>query len=183
MRKLLNIGLLILVTTMFTSCEKIKSIFDVEENTTLEGWLYVEVDEPVVKSTNGHEFYHEVTVNPLDDADIDEYQDNIKKIKATNIVATIKDVNKADVVFEKGTKIIVKGSSEVSWILQEPWPIVIGDEITLSDDATVKIYKAVTQMLTDLETLTIIADGECNQTGVYVTLVVGIDVLVTANPL
>ena len=71
MRKLLNIGLLILVTTMFTSCEKIKSIFDVEENTTLEGWLYVEVDEPVVKSTNGYEFYHEVTVNPLDDADID----------------------------------------------------------------------------------------------------------------
>jgi hypothetical protein len=183
MRKLFNIGLLVLVAAMFTSCEKIKSIFDVEEETTLEGWMYIEVDEPVMKSVNAHKFYHEITVNPLDDADIDEYQDNIKKIKVTNIIATIKDVNKKDVVFEKGTTIIVKGSSEVKWILEEPWPIVVGDDIVLGDDVTVKMYKAVTEMLTDLETLTIIADGECNQTDVYVTLVVGIDVLVTANPL
>jgi len=183
MRKLFNIGVLVLVAAMFTSCEKIKSIFDVEEETTLEGWMYIEVDEPVAKSANGHEFYHKITVNPLDDADIDEYQDNIKKIKVTNIIATIKDVNKANVVFEEGTIITVKGSSMVAWTLEEPWPIVVGDDIVLGDDVSVKIYNKVTDMLTDLETLTIIADGECNQTGVSVTLVVGIDVLVTANPL
>ena len=183
MKNLFNIGMLVLVTTMFTSCQKIKSLFDVELKSTLEGTLLIDVDEPAQKSTNGYDFYEEVTVDPLDDDDIDEYQDNIKKIKATKIVATIKDVNKADVVFEKGTKITVKGTNVVSWTLTEPWPIEIGDEITLSDDDTVKLYKAVTEMLTELQTLTIIAEGTCNQTGVYVTLVVGIDVVVTASPL
>ena len=183
MKNLFNIGMLVLLTTMFTSCEKIKSIFDVEVKSTLEGMLYIDVEEPVQKSTNAYDFYEEVKVSPLDDEDIAEYEDNIKKIKATKIVATVKDVNKADVVFEKGTKITVKGTKVVSWTLSEPWPLEIGDEITLGDDVTVKLYKAVTEMLTDLETLTVIAEGTCNQKEVYVTLVVGIDVVVTANPL
>lgn len=183
MKKLFNMGMLILGIALFTSCEKIKSMFDVEENATLYGTLFIDVDEPARKSTNGYDFYQYVTISPLDDEDIAEYKENIKKIKATNIVATIKDVNKEDVVFEKGTMITVKGSSEVTWTLQEPWNIVIGDNILLGDDVNVKIYKAVTQMLTDLETLTIIAEGTCNQTGVYVTLEVGIDVKFTANPL
>jgi len=184
MKNLFNIGMLVLMTTLFTSCQKIKSLFDVELKSTLEGTLLIDVVEPAQKSTNGYDFYVEELVDPLEDDDIDEYQNNIKKIKATNIVATIKDVNKADVVFEKGTKITVKGSTDVVyWTLAEPWPIEIGDEITLSDDDTLKLYKAVTEMLTDLQTLTIIAEGTCNQTGVYVTLVVGIDVVVTASPL
>jgi len=183
MKKLVNIALLFMLPVLFTSCEKIKGIFDVEVKTTLEGWLVIDVDEPVQKSTNGFDFYEEVPVSPLDDEDIAEYEENIKKIKVTKIVATIEDVNKEGVEFEKGTRITVKGSTEVTWELLEPWTIVVGDEIVLGDDVSVEIYKKVTKMLTDLETLTVIADGTCNQTGVYVTLVVGIDVKVTANPL
>ena len=183
MRKIFNIGLLVLAATMFTSCEKIKDIFDVEEDTMLEGWLNIEVDEAVMKTTNGYEFSEKVLVSPLDDEDIAEYEENIERIKATNVIATIKDVSKDDVVFEAGTKIIVKGTTELTWELKEPWPIVVGDEITLGDDVDLKLYKKITQMLSDFETLTIIAEGECNQTNVYVTLVVGIDVTFTANPL
>jgi hypothetical protein len=183
MRKLIHIALLFILPALFTSCEKIKGIFDVEEKTTLEGWLMIDVDEPVQKSTNGFDFYEEVDVSPLDDEDIAEYEENIKKIKVTKVIATVKDVNKEGVEFEKGTTITVKGSTEVTWTLLEPWTIVVGDEILLGDDVNVKIYKSVTKMLTDLETLTVIADGTCNQTGVFVTLVVGIDVKVTANPL
>ena len=183
MKKLVNIALLFMLPAMFTSCEKIKGIFDVEIDTNLEGWLMIDVDEPVQKTTNGFDFYEEVPVSPLDDEDIAEYEKNIKKIKVSKVVATIKDVNKEGVVFEKGTKIIVKGSTVVTWELLEPWPIVVEDKIVLGDDVSVEIYKKVTKMLTDLETLTVIADGTCNQTGVFVTLVVGIDVKVTANPL
>ncbi|MFN2126785.1 MAG: hypothetical protein ACK2TU_02900 [Anaerolineales bacterium] len=175
--------MLITISVMVSSCEKIKSIFDVEVITTLSGTLLIDVDEPVKKSTESYSFYHSVPVSPLDDEDIAEYQDNIKKINTTKIIATIEDVNKTDVVFEKGTMITVKGSSEVTWTLQEPWPITEGQEIILDDDVNIEIYKTVTNMLTDLETLTIIAQGTCNQTEVYVTLVVGIDVKVTANPL
>jgi hypothetical protein len=92
-------------------------------------------------------------------------------------------VNKQDVVFEKGTKISVKGSVLVEWILDEPWNVTVGDEITLNDQETLKLYNKVTNMLTNLEALTIIAQGTCNQSGVSVTLKVGIDVKYTANPL
>jgi hypothetical protein len=183
MRKLVNIALLFMLPAFFTSCEKVKDIFDVEFKTTLEGWMMIEVDEPIQKSTNGFDFYEEVYVNPLDDEDIAEYEENIERIEVTEVIATVKDVNKEGVEFEKGTMIIVKGSEEVTWTLLEPWPIIVGDEIVLGDDVNVKIYKSVTKMLSDQETLTIIADGTCNQEGVFVTLVVGIDVKVTANPL
>ena len=47
MKNLFNIGMLVLLTTMFTSCEKIKSMFDVEVKSTLEGMLYIDVEETV----------------------------------------------------------------------------------------------------------------------------------------
>jgi len=184
MKNMVYLVMLISIAAIVSSCEKIKSIFDVELNTTLSGTLLIDVDEPAKKSTESYSFYQSVDVSPLDDEDIAEYEDNIKKIKVTKIIASIEDVNKEDVVFEKGTMITIKGSSdELTWILQEPWTIIEGEEIILNDDVSVEIYKTITKMLTDLETLTIIAQGNCNQTGVYVTLVVGIDVKVTANPL
>ncbi len=183
MRKLVHITLLFLLPAMFNSCQKIKSIFDVEFDTQLSGTLYIDVDDPVQKSTDAYSFHHEVMVSPLDDKEIAEYEENIKQIDVAKIVATITDVNKEDVEFEKGTKITVKGSSEITWTLAESWPIVTGDEIVLGDEASVAVYKSVAQMISDMETLTIIASGTCNQTEVYVTLVVGIDLKVTANPL
>jgi hypothetical protein len=183
MKNQLRIVLLVALSISITSCEKIKSIFDVEFDTTLEGYLFIDVNESLQKSTASYSFYQETFVDPLQDEDIAEYEENIKKIKVTNVIATITDVNKPDVVFLKGTRITVKGSTTVTWTLEDEWPIVVGDEIVLGDDVSVKIYKAVTEMLSDKESLTIIAQGDCNQKEVYVSLKVGIDVEVTASPL
>jgi hypothetical protein len=183
MKNLVNLGLLLIFTLTLSSCQKIKSLFDVEVETTLNGNLYIDVMESAMKTTLSTHFHEEVVVDPLDDDDIAEYDKNITEIKATNVIATVVDVSKEGVVFEKGTFITVKGSQEVTWQIDEPWAIEEDDQLILGDNVSVKIYDKITTMLSNRETLTIIADGYCNQTGVSVTLKVGIDVTVTANPL
>ncbi|MGW8314347.1 MAG: hypothetical protein ACWGNV_02015 [Bacteroidales bacterium] len=183
MRKVIPIAMLVLLAGTISSCKKIKSWFDVEGDTSLSTNLYIDVMDDAMKSTASTHFYQEAYIDPLDDEDIDKYQENITKIQATNIVAIVTSVNKDNVVFEKGTFIAVKGSDEAKWILDEPWTVTVGDELTLLDDQTAKFYSKVTNMLTNLESLTVIADGYCNQTSVSVTIKVGIDVKYTANPL
>ena len=183
MRKAIHVAIFVILAGTINSCEMIRGWFDVEGDTVLAANLLIDVLDPAIKSTTGFDFYEEAYIDPLSDDDIAEYQENLNEIKATNIVATVTSVNKQDVVFEKGTKISVKGSVLVEWILDEPWNVTVGDEITLNDQETLKLYNKVTNMLTNLEALTIIAQGTCNQSGVSVTLKVGIDVKYTANPL
>lgn len=183
MKKAIHLAILVILAGTITSCEKIKGWFDVEGESSLSTNLYIDIMESSMKSTNSFDFYEEAFINPLADEDIAEYEENIKKIEATKIAAKVTSVNKENVIFEKGTKIAVKGSVYVEWTLAEPWNVTVGDVISLDDEQTLNLYQKVTGMLTNLETLTIIADGTCNQEGVSVTLEVGIDIKYTANPL
>lgn len=187
MKKAIHIAILVMLAGSITSCEKIKSWFDVEGESTLSTDLYIDVTDPAMKSTNSFDFYEEAYIDPLEDDDIAEYEENIREIEATRIVATVASVSGKeegmDVIFEKGTSISVKGSTLVEWTITEPWTVREGDKITLDDSETLKLYNKITEMLTNLEALTIIAKGTCNQTGVSVTLKVGIDIKYTANPL
>ena len=187
MKRATHIAILVLLAGTITSCEKIKSWFDVEGDSTLSTNLDIVVSEPAMKSTASIPFHDEAPIDPLSDYDIAEYQENIKKIEATNIVATVTGVSGkkegADVIFYKGTYFAVKGSKEAKWILDEDWNVTVGDEITLKDDVGAVNYSKITEMLTNLEAVTVIADGTCNQSGVFVSLEVGIDIKYTANPL
>lgn len=183
MRKAIHLAIMVMLTGTFTSCEKIKSWFDVEGESSLSANLYIDVMEPSMKSTSSFDFYEEAFIDPLEDDDIAEYEKNIKRIEATKIAATVTSVNKENVIFEKGTKIAVKGSVYVEWTLTEPWNVTKGDVISLDDEKTLNLYNKVTEMLTNFESLTVIADGTCNQEDVSVVLNVGIDIEYTANPL
>lgn len=187
MKKAIHFAILVMLAGTITSCEKIKSWFDVEGDSTLSTNLNIDVAEPAMKSTASITFHDEALIDPLSDKDIDEYQENIKEIEATNVVATVTSVNGkeegTDVIFYKETYFAVKGSQEAKWILDEDWNVKVNDKITLKDDIGAVNYNKITDMLTDLETVTVIAHGECNQSGVYVVLKVGIDIKYTANPL
>ncbi len=187
MKKAIHIALLVMFAGTITSCEKIKSWFDVEGESTLSTNLYIDVTDPVMKSTASIPFNNQALIDPLSDDDIAEYEENIKKIEATNIVATVTSVSgKAegtDVIFYKGTYFAVEGSQEAKWTLDEDWVVTKDDIITLKDDIGAVNYNKITEMLTNLEAVWVIADGTCNQSGVSVTLKVGIDIKYTANPL
>ncbi len=182
MRNLVNIALLIVLGAGLSSCEKIKSIFDVEFDTTLSGDLDIDVQEPALKSTNSYSFQSSASVDPLDDDDIAEYIDNIKDMAVDGVVASVEYVNKSNVVFKNGTFFKISDNQDaVIWTLAGDWPITEGTEITLDDLGGV--YETVSDILNRKGTFSISTEGECSETGVSITIRIGIKTTVTANPL
>jgi len=92
-----------MLTAGLSSCEKIRSIFDVEFDTTLSCVMDIDIQEPVVKSTNSYEFQTSVNVDPMDDEDFAEDIDNIKDIAVEGVVVEVLFVSKENVMFESGT--------------------------------------------------------------------------------
>jgi hypothetical protein len=165
-----------------SSCESIKSIFDVEIDTVLSGDLDIEIQESPMKSTNGYDFESFTEVNPLEDDDVKEYEEKIKEFLVNGITVEAVYVDKGDVVFEEGTTFyITDANSKVTWTLKDNWTVLEGTTIDLEDLGDV--YKAVAEILNKKKKFTVGAMGTCSQTNVYITLRVGIDTKVIANPL
>ncbi len=190
MKNLVNIVLVVLLATGFTSCKKIKSIFDVEIETTLSGDLYIDVVAPGLKSTDTDSisFTSTITIDPLDDDDVNEYQEKIVEVAVDGILATVEDVylddgTHDDVIFYSGTTIRVeRGSSSGTWTIGTDWNVRVDDEITLEDAGG--IYDAVSDMLSPpMGEITVICEGKCSKSGVHVVLRIDFETTYTANPL
>ena len=183
MKNLIKISLLLVMTSGLSSCEKIRSIFDVEFKTTLNGDLEIDIqDMEVLKSAEVYAFQAETSVDPLDDEDIADYIDNIKEMNVNDVILSVEYVNKQDVVFKSGTYFrIADHTSEVTWTLSGDWPITEGTEITLEDLGGT--YDALEKILDRKKVFTISTEGTCTVTNVFIVIRLGIDTKVTASPL
>lgn len=182
MRNLVKYALLIMLAAGISSCEKIRSIFDVEIDTTLSGELDIDIQDQALKSVLDYAFKSQEDIDPLDDDDIAEYEENIKDMDVKGILATVVYVSKENVEFKAGTAFSISDQmSNVVWTLDDDWPIAEGTTITLGDLGDV--YKAVAEILNRKKPFTIGAEGTCTQTDVYITIRMDIDTKVTANPL
>lgn len=182
MKNLLKLTLLTMLAAVLSSCESIKSIFDVEFETTLSGDLYIDVQESVKKSTEAYSFSASAFIDPLADPDIEEYIDNIREINVDGIIAEVESVNKDNVVFKAGTFFTISDTtSTVTWTLASDWPIEVGTQLTL--DNMGGVYDAVNEILEKKEVFDIAVQGECTETGVSVVISLGINSTVIANPL
>lgn len=182
MKNLVKLMLAILLTAGLSSCQKIKSIFDVEFDTTLSGDLDIDIQEPVKKSVDSYVFESWADVDPLEDDDIAEYQEKIKDFDVKTVLAEVLYINKGGVTFYSGTSFIIKDDlDEISWTLADDWAVEEGTTITLGDIGD--IYKSVGNVLSRKKKFKVGAVGTCSETGVSITLRIGIDTKVTANPL
>ena len=182
MRNLVKMMLLVVLTAGISSCQKIKSIFDVDFDTTLSGDLDIDIPQSTAKSAANFEFEKFVTVDPLDDEDIADYVDNIKEFAVNGVVVEVLSVSTQDVVFLKGTSFVIKDNSiTVSWTLENDWTVTEGTTIDLED--TGNIYESVVDILTKKGQFQVGASGVSSKEGVFITLSIGIDTKVTASPL
>ena len=179
----MKIGLLILLTAGFSSCEMVKGWFEVDFETTLNGDLDIDIQESAKKSTNDDTpFNSSATVDPFDDEEIAEYQDNITNIEITGIIAEVLSVNKTSVIFRSGTTISVSGDGKTaSWKMGNDWTIIKGTELNLEDVGGT--YDLVKEILDTFGEFEVSAQGVCSESGVSITLRIGIHTLITANPL
>ena len=183
MRNLLNIFMLVILTAGLSSCEKIKGLFDVEFETILQGDLDIYIQESVMKSTANHEFEKYATVNMFDDIDIAEYEENIRYFEVNGVMAEVMFVDKENVVFKSGTILTIFDDTDgVEWTMQDDWPIAKGTKLTLKDIGG-EVYQKVKTILDKKGEFKVGAKGESSEDNVHITLRIGIDTKVIANPL
>ena len=179
MKTIARILVLAMLTASLSSCEKIKNLFDVEIETTIEGDLSFVTDETELKSTDDHGFNDSETVDVLN-ADLSEYGDLIKDFDTQNITIMVLSVDSSDVILRSGSQFSMENlNAGYTWTLNSDWPIEAGFSLTV-DEAS---YAAINDMLGDLVPITFTAVGTCNKGNVHITLNYSIDVLVESNPL
>jgi hypothetical protein len=184
MKSIKRVLLLLMISAGLSSCEKIKNLFDVEIDTTIEGDLSFVTDENALKSTDAHGFNASTTVDVLNE-DLVEYEDLIKDFKTQSITLEVLSIDSAGhditgIVLLENTQFGISNSqnSGYTWTLTSDWPIDVGFELSL-DAAS---YDALNDILDDLLPVTFTATGTCNTGNITISLNYGIDVAVKANP-
>ena len=186
MKNLGIIALIVLLSASFTSCEKIKGIFDVDVETTMSGDLEIDIPDSEKKATGYYEFETFAYIDPGDNQDVEDNADRIKEITADGIIATVTFVSVGgqstdDLVLFKGTTFTITNSErEVSWELQNDWPIQKGSELKLEDVGG--IYDEVSKILTTVDPFKIECKGAASLKGISITITIDIKTTVTGNP-
>lgn len=179
MKNALRILVLASLTVSLSSCESIKSLFDVEIDTTIEGDLSFVTDETELKSTADVGFSSNATVHVLND-DTYEYEDNIVDFMTSDVTIEVLAVDSSDVILRDGTSFTMENmNAGYVWTLTADWPIEQGFSLTL-DAAS---YDAIDDILDDKVDFNISTLGTCNKGGVHITLRFGIETRVVATPL
>jgi hypothetical protein len=179
MKTTLRILVLALLTASLSSCEKIRSLFDVEIETTVEGELFFVTDETELKSTEDYGFDATVTVQVLND-DTYEYEENIKNFMTSDVTIEVLSVDSANVILRSGSSFTIENTNAgYVWTLTSDWPIEAGFSLTL-DAAS---YNAIDDILEDMVPFTMSTSGTCNKGGVHIGLQYGIETTMVATPL
>jgi hypothetical protein len=179
MKSTVSILMLVLLAAGFTSCEKIRSLFDQEVDTTISGDLNILTDATEMKSTNSYGFNESITVDVLND-DLYEYEDQIKDFVVSGVTAEVIYISETGVELLADTKFTISNANHtVVWTLGSAWPISVGTSIDLNDAG---LYDMVAQILDDRVPFTMSAVGECNKGGVSIEIRLGVETTVTVRP-
>ena len=181
MRNILKFIILAMLTTSLTSCEKIKSWFNVEIDTNLEGQLNLVSDDTELKSAEAFAIDGFAEIDLSDNEDLEEYADLIEDIVTNSVSLQVLLVDASDVVIHAGSEFSITTPTNpgLRWPIGADFPVQVGSTI----DLTAEDYSVLNEMLEGGEIVTIMATGSCNVGGVHITLNYDIDVTVEANPL
>lgn len=103
MKKYITIFSIMFLTVAFlSSCEKLKSLADVEFDANFESELNVPIQPTSLKSTQGS-FNKTETIDPLSNAEFQKYQNKIKNINVTQAEITILEPNPSSIVVSSAT--------------------------------------------------------------------------------
>jgi len=179
MKYTLRILVLAMLTASLSSCEGIRSLFDVEIETTIEGDLNFVTDETELKSTEDVAFNASVTVQVLNE-DTYEYEENIKDFMTSDVTVEVLSVDAADVILRSGSSFTIENANAgYTWTLTTDWPIEPGMTLPL-DAASLDV---IDDILEDMIPFTMSTTGTCNKGGVTIGLRYGIETTAVATPL
>ncbi|TFH21819.1 MAG: hypothetical protein E4H10_14755 [Bacteroidia bacterium] len=178
MKSLVRVFLLTVLATGIASC----SLLDVEKDVEFAATLNINVEDPVVKSTGGVGFAVAELVDPSTNDVVDEYGDLIENYDVSEIVAVVRSVSEAGVVFLAGSTFsIYQGNKSATWSMGTDYPAEVANIFEMTDlgDA----YGVVADILLTGDPFYVAAVGETNVGNVSISMEVTIKSRLTANPL
>lgn len=181
MKNVLRISALLMLTASLTSCEKIKSWFNVDIDTNLEGQMNVASDNVDLKSTEAYSLNGSTTINLSENEDLEDYVDLIEDIQVNSVHLEVVSIDSSGVMILAGSEFRIYSSEDpvgFYWPINEDWPINAGTYITLEADD----YSTLNNMLEGDVPVTFSSSGTCNKGNVHIVLTYDIDVTVEANP-
>lgn len=180
MKKLTAPLVAFLILFSFSSCDKIKELADIDFDANLET-PNMTIASPIRKSVevNGYEFLVSNKINPLENSDINEYLNKIKKWDINAVEIEIVSVSETNTYLKSGTKLEMKSSmhSAIS-TFEIDTPIYNGYKYNVPSSE----YSKIEQILNDKEEFDVVFTGGLNNNSTVIIKVM-IDVTVTANPL
>lgn len=173
MRTILKFLPVILMVFLTLSCD----LLNVDVDKDLTAILNINVDEAALKSTEGVTF-NEMTV--LDLSSYDEYADKIVEVDVGNVLARVETVSEEGLIFYANTSFSVSDDEgSVTWTLDEDWPLEENTVLTLEDlDG---IYDDLAAILLRKGNVTVTAVGECSKGGVFVSIAIDMETVITGN--
>ena len=183
MKTTLNLLALLLIAGSFVSCENIKSLADVDFDTTVQTDLNLTSGSTAMKSSlANYSFSGSATLNPTNDPEVQKYIDNIKDYTVNSITLTVTAVSEPGVQLLKDSYFkLYDTEDEVTWPLDADFDVEVGNSYTLSNNTG--DYVTVQKILRKNSTSTISGEGYTNTSEATITLDARIEATITANPL
>jgi hypothetical protein len=183
MKTTLKVIALLILAGSFVSCENIKSLADVDFDTTVQTNLNLASDGGTTKSSLvDYSFSGSATLNPTNDPEVQKYIDKIKDYAVKSITLTVTSVSEPGVKILKDSYFKIHDTGdEVTWTLDADFDVEIGNSYTLSN--TTGDYATVQKILRKNSTSTVSGEGYTNIGDVTITLDTKIEATITANPL
>ena len=178
MKNMLRILVLLTLTAGLSSCEKIKSAFDKEIDTTIVGDLLILSDNTNVKSTEDYEFNESIPVSVLND-DLYDYADKIQEFRTSDLTIEVVYIDSTDVVLREGSSFsIYNDDHNFTYTLDSDFPLVQNAYMTLTGEG----LAVLDSILDDQVDFTMAASGRVSKGWTTFQLRYGIEVTVVANP-
>jgi len=166
---------LFLTGIIFTGCNKIKEIADVDFIANYIADLDVDM---AAKSTDAT-FSVETTIDPLSNDNVKEYIDKIKDYEIQKVTVEVTYINN-DANLVSGELDIFTDNNLASWTLSN-LPLTQGGKLELGNENGQ--WETITKIFEEQSSFVVKLEGETDEDGLIFTIRLIIETKITANPL
>ncbi|MFA6127951.1 MAG: hypothetical protein WC699_11640 [Bacteroidales bacterium] len=174
-KRILSISLLSFVLIL-SSCQKIKDLLTVKVDTDFTVNLPVTIGTSPLKSTLGT-FNSTETFDPLSNADLATYKENIKGFDLNSMTGTVSELSE-EVTLTDATLVVSTSLNSTQWHFTN---LQITNGTVIQFDDAAGQWTKVNDILEEQTEITVNLSGTANKTNVTFTLAVTLGVQVSAK--
>lgn len=173
-----TLAIMLLGIVVATSCKKLDTNFDAKYVVNLD--VVVPPGGLLKAGVLDKAFTASKTIDPLSDADMAKYANQIKDVQVNSVTGVITSITKPVTLVNSTLTVTSPGYNTATWAITNQL-LEVGKTITLNDDNGQ--FTDIHLMLKDMKTVTVTLAGTSSDADVEFTFELTLDTKVTASPL